>query len=389
MKVIDHLIWILINYSLLFDTINGFFLNSGENIPISSFMKMVLILLVVIRLCERKTIISVILVFLYVAFLNLYFSLLIPEMLSETFNHLFKFLSAILIFLYIKKQILTFPYLTHERIKRTFTVSFSVLLINLFCGILGLGYAQYSGGIGSRGFFYAGNEVSGVTLIIFSYILFRSMKLYGESSFHYVSVSFLLLFLSIILVTKTAILGTLATIFILSDKRKNGRKKKLFKTLSILVLVFIGSYYAIEQTGILSRWQYMYDKGGVLTLLLSNRDSYLIEESVEYIQSGVLGWFLGLGGNRSVEMDPFDVLFNYGILGFLLVYTFYSSLWFKAKKMERKGGYPYASLALYVDALLLIVSCFSGHIIFSGMIGIFVALLNGLMFYPYSLERKK
>ncbi|WP_455593389.1 O-antigen ligase family protein [Bacteroides sp.] len=385
MNIIDHLIWILINYSLLFDSINGFFLNSGKNILISSSVKTVLILLVVLRLCEKKTIASVIFVFLYVAFLNLHFSLFIPELLGETFNHLFKFLSVILLFLYVKMQMLSFPQLTHGRIQRTFKIALYVLLINILCGMFGMGYAQYSGGIGSRGFFYAGNEVSGVALVLFSYILFRQMKLYGKSSWQYISISFLLLISSILLVTKTAILGTLATIFIIQDG--SGRKRKVFKTLIILIIVFVGSYYAVEQTGILSRWQYMYDKGGILSLLLSNRDSYLIEESVDYIQSGVLGWLFGLGGNRSVEMDPFDALFNYGIIGFTIVYTFYFSLLLKAKRLKKKYSSPYSSLALYIDALLLIVSCFSGHILFSGMIGVFVALTNGLMFYPYQLER--
>lgn len=41
-----------------------------------------------------------------------------------------------------------------------------------------------------------------------------------------------------------------------------------------------------------------------------------------YLSSGFWGMAVGLGGNLTVEMDPFDAMLNFGILGLVIVYGF-------------------------------------------------------------------
>ena len=96
-----------------------------------------------------------------------------------------------------------------------------------------------------------------------------------------------------------------------------------------------------------------------------------------------------MGESRTVEMDPFDVLLNYGIVGVLLCYSFYIYLLIKSWKYRRKN--MIAKLVLYVNLLILSASSFAGHIIFSGMASWLIALINTLIYIPDKvlLENKK
>ena len=99
---LDRMIWFIIRYSLLFDTVNGFFLHSGRDLPISQSLKTVLLFFVICRLASSKYLIIVPLVLCYVISLFIHFSFIIPSGLwGESINHVFKFLSVILYFYYI------------------------------------------------------------------------------------------------------------------------------------------------------------------------------------------------------------------------------------------------------------------------------------------------
>jgi hypothetical protein len=100
-----------------------------------------------------------------------------------------------------------------KKAKLIFFVNFVVLALNLILGILGFGYYQYAGGIGTVGFFFAGNEVSGSMLCIFFPVLFYVFKRY--SFLVYTLTAILIFSLAVFKVTKVAIGGTLLIIFII------------------------------------------------------------------------------------------------------------------------------------------------------------------------------
>ncbi|MFW9877872.1 MAG: hypothetical protein ACFFG0_32730 [Candidatus Thorarchaeota archaeon] len=86
-------------------------------------------------------------------------------------------------------------------------------------------------------------------------------------------------------------------------------------------------------------------------------------------------------------MDFFDVLLNYGIIGVILTYSFFTYLFLIANKNRKKKNYPYAGLVMLVNMVFSFVSFFAGHIIFSAMAGIFISLLNALAFYKVDISQ--
>lgn len=384
MAYIDKIIWIIIRYSLLFDTINGFILHGGNDLPISQAFKMLLLTLVAIRLAGTRNIVYIFLIIVYTSVLLVHLSLgQSAGQLGETINHLFKFLSVPIYFIYARFQLKQNPELTFVRIRKAMFTNTLILVGNVWIGLLGLGYAQYGDSIGYRGYFYAGNEVSGVMLMLFPFVLYQVIVKYGMLSIKYVIINLLILITGVLTITKTALLGVVLTVCFIplikpgSVSRKRKRWIFALLVLSMPVIGFI-FYYGITQSGIIDRWLFFYDRNG-LWFLLSGREDRVIGEIVDYLAAGWSGWLLGLGGNRTVETDPFDTLFNYGILGVVFVYGFYIYLLTIARIHRKKR--LYAPLIYFCDIMILCASALSGHILFSGMAGIFIALVNSLVFY--------
>lgn len=66
---LDWIIWHIIYFILLFDSINGFLLHTGQAIPLSQAIKIVLIFLISIRLVNRQSVYQLLLVFFYLFFM--------------------------------------------------------------------------------------------------------------------------------------------------------------------------------------------------------------------------------------------------------------------------------------------------------------------------------
>ena len=161
-----------------------------------------------------------------------------------------------------------------------------VYYVNLVLGLVGIGFKQYEGKIGSVGFIYAGNEMSIVLIICESVIM----------SYLIVQKNFFLFFLvaiifSILKATKVAIFGLLiiGILFVIIFLFETSRIKQLFvnrKALSvsitfILVNIFIipfSLYLWLFYVGIYDRLYYWYKKTSFVTFLLSNRDTYLLDK---------------------------------------------------------------------------------------------------------------
>jgi hypothetical protein len=116
-------------------------------------------------------------------------------------------------------------------------------------------------------------------------------------------------------------------------------------------------------------------------LIFSGRQAYLEREIVGFFSSNCINQFFGLGRGVTIELDFFDVLFNYGYFGLIIVYGFYISLFITAIRNTRYSFYPYAPYVVFINILLTLISLLSGHVLFSAMGGIFISLVNSLSFY--------
>ena len=113
--------------------------------------------------------------------------------------------------------------------------SFLIIALNISLKLFGLGFAMYtmdSLEIGSKGYFYAGNEVSGVLLILASFLMYW-YQLFDKKML-FILVGILSVLTGLYLTSKTAILGTIFSFiyfFIFSPSKKRISIRNMLFTL--------------------------------------------------------------------------------------------------------------------------------------------------------------
>lgn len=379
------LIWLII------DAINGFFMASGINIPISPLFKIFIMFLLALGLLKQRGGIEFVwFIAIYVTYLIIHLTLnTVSPQLGTTVNHLFRFIISVLIYFFVVKYTQLYPSWSYHSINKIFKVSTIVVVVNVLIGLLGLGYSAYGGNIGNKGYFNAGNELSGVVMILFPFTLYTFGLKYGTKNFKYISTTILLLITVALMGTKTALLVMLFTIPIIPQlykKRTNFVKIGNILIISVSILSII-LYHILDYYGMMDRWLWIYERGGIEQIIFSGRDKFWQEEKMDFFNANVYIQLFGLGESRTVEMDPFDALLNYGYVGVLLCYSFYIYLLVKSWKYRNIN--MIAKLVLYVNILILGASTFAGHIIFSGMASWLIALINTLIYIPNNILLNK
>jgi len=390
----------MLSLLLIIDSVNGFLMKSLHiYFPLSQIYKIVLQFLMLIyffSLNSKKILSFLILVLLLI--IPVFFNFIVSNdeyNYLETILQLDKFIYVILAFFLINEVIKRYGETALIRIKKVININLLVLIANLIMGILGFGHRQYKGGdidIGTRGFFYAGNEMSGLILVLFSASLYflYSKKNKGK----YVIVSLLYLTLAVFSSTKVAIVGVLISILIIpniKDKSLVDSVKRL--SLKWVMVLFVGFGLGavivknvIYRTGLIERWSFFYEKfsDNIISFLLSGRNITAKDQFRIFIDEyNLFHWIFGIGSDnyRIVEMDFIDILINYGIYGIIVFYGFSTIVFFKMIMNSRIQNYRYSRLAVYLFTVLFFISTFTGHVIFSAMTGIFISLIASLAFY--------
>jgi len=282
-----------------------------------------------------------------------------------------------------------------EKVFLIVKIAFCFLLVNTFLGALGLGYPMYSSidgnGIGTRGFIYAGNELS-AALILSGAIL--QMKLLVENKYiNFFIVGFVMLTSSALITSKVSVLASFLIIIVfLGIKVINGShsfkipKKAFYYSLAILILLsLVGStvlYYVLFKSNLIERLSYFYDKVDLITFLLSHRNVWAVEalgaysthySVLELLFGAGQSWFHYVSANKLVEIDFVDFLLSYGLFGVFFCYGFIGYVLYKAMRFKLRN--PYALYVVFMALLLVALSLTSGHIFSSGTAGFLIAAL--------------
>lgn len=370
------------------DTINGAFLNKGMELPLGIVFK-AFILLVAVRILSAILKFKGLL-FFTVIYIPVFLMLIILNTDSQiglTITHLVKFVNVVFVY-YAAVVVLKFGAIQEENVQKIFYINSIVLLLNIYSGLLGLGYYAYGENLGCKGFIYAHNEMSGLNAVLFGTSYFFIYNRYASTKMLLGVVSLIFLIASLLVATKAGILLVLISLILVPFVHmKYGlfrsvlkiSKVKLFVLFSIICLVLYYGYWLLDYSGAIDRWTYFFDKDGV-DAIYSSRDTFWEEEKVEWEEGNIWVKLFGMGGNRTVEMDQADTLLNYGIIGVIIVYSFYFSLVIKAFRYRKKS--KYAKFVFGMDISILAASCFAGHLLFSGLMGIPFALMNAMLFSP-------
>lgn len=290
-----------------------------------------------------------------------------------------------------------------------YRTSYLILAIILFLAIImslfGFGMLNYGvgdGGIemGYRGFFIAGNEVGALFILLYSFWFFDLL----QNNYHFWKLfagTLVGLLVAGLIVSKTAIgsfvLVTLITpLFLKLKTRKFFRfsvyDKRMILMFSLLIVISTTIIYVLFQDRIIAnieRTQFNISRAESFnSFLLSGRDERFEDSWKLFNQYSTIEKFIGTGwsypqevitkeflGDGSSEVDYLDILVSYGILGVLLIYSFWILVSFKIIKKFIKGRDLYIVPILISFFLLFINSFLSGHIIYSALVGFYLGLL--------------
>jgi len=379
------------------DMINGALLKNNINLPLSigQFHKLSILLVIFLSFLFKKN--SAILSFSLLSILLLpsIFQVFMEFKLGFLFKDFIKitrYLTPVFAFLffvnYIKKG--NSIHLLFLLVK----FSYIVFCANILLKYLGLGYPMYSyGSVGSKGFFFAGNETS-VVLIILSSILAYKLWLEQKTK-KYIYLFLFTLFVGITISSKTGLLGVILTFLLIPLKPIGATLSvKRLKIVVIAVILAIIGYFilisdTIQNTAILKRTNYFFNKLDVVTFLFSNRNNFFVEALDMYAQKyNFIEKIIGVGqthyellnGNGIVEIDIADIFFAYGVVGLTLFISLITFLIVQAYKFKKSGKYPFSGLVIVILFILLGISTIAGHVFSSGMAAVFIGLLFSLMY---------
>lgn len=368
------------------DTINGFFLNKGIASPIGIIFK-AFILLVACKMLSSLPKFKGLLFFtcIYIPFFLTIIILNTDSQIGVTITHLLKFVNVVFIY-YAAVVIFKSENISEKKIHTIFYLNSIVLLLNIYVRLLGIGYYAYENNLGCKGFIYAHNEMSGMQAVLFGVSYYFIYDRYASKKMLLLLVNCFLLVAALLVATKAGILLVLLCLILVPwVHMKNGilysflrmSKKKLIILFSIICLISYYGYVLLDYSGAIGRWTYFFDKNGV-NAIYSSRDIFWEEEKTEWEEGNLGVKLFGMGGSRTVEMDQADTLLNYGIVGIIIVYSFYFLLTVKAFRKRKIN--PYAYFVFGMDVFILAASCFAGHLLFSGLMGIPFALMNALIY---------
>ena len=390
---LSRFIVILTFLYLPIDTLNGLLIrNLGVSIsPVYKAIILILILIYLIRQNETKFIKWIIIFF---GLISLHYAGGI--LTGEEVAWAMKFLAIIFSFLFFKQTVLSDK---AENIFKLAKISFWIIGFNIIIGLMGYGYAQYArDDIGTRGLFFAGNEL-GVLLLVVSLILL-SKCLINNNSRSYFFYAFTFLIMATTLTTKTAIFGQTLIIFVLPFIHlRQTQKKFIIKRTSLklvgfaIIMLSLGLpflvNYVLYEMNLISRISFWSDRVDISTLIFSGRNLRALD-IYEFLQkkSTFLNNLFGYGYENLIriidgdvaEIDLIDIFMVFGIVGVVSMYGFLLKRFYFKVNPQNFRYQPYIKFGVL---LLIVLSCSSGHVLNSGLAGIMIGAFLALQYLDF------
>jgi len=409
LQKLDTYIFFLIFALLPVDMINSVMLRNAIILPITlgQIFKLIIIAVLFFRffLFNFKLLVNSCLMLLLML-LPTFYQMFVQLDASFLFSDIVKvsrYLTPLFSFFFFKDFIVRQDPIELKKLFKLVWFSYIVLVVNILIKYIGLGYPMYKAGdIGSKGFFYAGNETSAL-LIILTSILAYKLFLTKERWKFYIFMVFSL-FVGLSISSKTGVLGILLILILIPLERptaeiKIGKLKKLILTLLVSIpLVVSGTWWAVKQSSVLDRLSYYWSKLDVLTFIFSHRNFFFADAYKVYIEKySLTEKFIGVGQTRYellnsskiIEIDIADIFFAYGFVGLILFLFLFGILINQSWRFSKFKEYKYTNFVFLMALILLAISSIAGHVFSSGMSAIFIGLLFSLMYLKnYAVSKK-
>ncbi|MBQ7141181.1 MAG: O-antigen ligase family protein [Bacilli bacterium] len=239
---------------------------------------------------------------------------------------------------------------------------------------------------GHVGWFNSANEIGAIIALILP-ILFESIF----KKFNIIKLIFLILVVFVSFKVGTRIpllsLGLCLVIYCFKFVKlllKKGYKKIVGTTIVSTIIVIIAFILLIPTTpiykniiihteflGIDSIDDIFRDTKTIDHFIFSERLSFLSDTNKKYIESDITSKLVGIGyssNKKMIEMDPFDIFYRHGIVGFMI---YFGSIGYVIILNKKKFNYQY----LLPVFLTIFISFFAGHVFTAPAVSIFVSII--------------
>ena len=294
---------------------------------------------------------------------------------------------------------------------------FNVIVYSTFIllpELTGTAFSSYTNANkGSVGWFYAANEIGAIIVALFPYAYYM---LFERMSIIRIIIVFMIIVCAMtILGTKTAFLGMIITEFIYLLYFIFNRKKNRALGLKLSICIIILSLVLIPQLPVIKNLQSSISKANETTteteqdddedddvqpelekflkVVFSGRQKFFIRTLNIYNSSSTTDKFLGIGfTNRPeinnkrieklIEIDPLDIFFHYGIVGFVLYFLPLLYILFKvlSSLFHHKLKLTFFRVTnLYTIAIVTMISMVAGHVYGAPAVSIYVAVACAML----------
>lgn len=384
---LDWLIWLMVSAWLIVDSVTGFFISYGVYMPLSQLFKLAILMLIIVRL-RRQGIILLFVTLIYLSGYLLHIVLRNGEFVQPILM-LSKFLSLLYLYVYFRFSFRHFPQKAISNAKRALLVAWGIFACNVVLGLMGYGvptYGEEEGiGAGVKGFFYAGNELGGIMAVLAPFMFYWILvELSGLKS---VVAYIVVIAIGVVVGTKTSILVTVLSAIVVPLLYLSLRKR-VWLLLVLGVIIGLTAPYVVNMVakssiGAIERWSYFYDKGGLTQIIYSDRDEYWRVKERQFYGSDFSTQLLGMGGvDKLVERDHLDSLIAFGYLGVTLMAYFFLYLLINSYRNRRNNSLM--KVVILSNLLVIGMGYMAGHVWFSAMASVYIALINGFSSLRFS-----
>lgn len=299
--------------------------------------------------------------------------------------------------------------LEKEKIFNIFIINMVVYsLLIIIPEITGTSFASYlDANKGTVGWFYSANEIGAILIALFPNMYYMMFK---RNSFLKIIISFIVVILAMILLgTKTAFLGMLITeviyliYYILNHNKNRGYGLKISVILMIVSFAIFPNISAVKniqrvisENNVLEEKTEDYEESieeteevpMIIKVASSGRDKFLIRTLSIYQNASLDDKLFGVGFvNRKeinnekieklIEIDPLDIYFHYGLIGFVIYFVPLVYMIIKAIKYTIKNKFKLSYFKLtniFTIGIITVISLMAGHIYGAPSVSIYIAL---------------
>lgn len=364
----------------LVDSINGLFLinNEQSSISIGSIYRIVLIVYILMNLLASSKLFFTILPFAYFPFDGVFRGLLGSNLIG-TLTYSIKWILPFVLIIYY-----SFSKKNKKEIKNClircldiwcYFVPISLIIEYIF----GIGKLTYYDA-GFKGLYYSTNDIALALIVLFIYSVYMS---YDKDKKYLIS-SLLNFIAIIILSTKSSLIFSVVVFIYLSIMFGKINWKKLITSvaLSVLVFVLIKSTFSSQVDAVVLRYSNMWENTSndnfisrFLSFATSGRTDriekfFTLANIGNVVTNYLFGWIYP-DNAHVIEMDWHDLICQYGVIGFFIVFFEYLYLLIKSNLNSK----PYNIIIV----ICIIYSIFAGHVISGAFAGTVFATVFSIL----------